>query len=345
MSRETFEWLNNNILIGFTDKRGNAWWDRGVTPNDGEPNHYTGAIPVADVERRLFDWEPVSSPIYAMTGIDTFTPIKGKQRIYPSDDAEHTFGIFSESYEPHGYKEWLIGNVSAILSDTLNISSAGMLKNRAVAWVEISVPETVHTPMGIDFRPNLLATTSFDGTTATTYKRTTTLTVCDNTRDAALAEDGATYKRRHTAQSNSKAEQDRARDILNLLSQDADAMSDELRRLCEWDISDVQFKEVLRLASIDPKTGKAPESKTGITVAERKASELEALYRHDSRVNPWKGTAFGVVQAFNTWEHHVKATRGDTNRVERNMLSAINGATGKSDALTLKWLDQAYATV
>ena len=37
-------------------------------------------------------------------------------------------------------------------------------------------------------RPNLLATTSFDGSIASTFKRTVTNVVCDNTREAALAE-------------------------------------------------------------------------------------------------------------------------------------------------------------
>ncbi len=49
-------------------------------------------------------------------------------------------------------------------------------------------PTTITTPEGVEFRPNLLATTSFDGSIATTFKRTVTATVCDNTRELALAE-------------------------------------------------------------------------------------------------------------------------------------------------------------
>src|ERR1044072_465831 len=240
MSQETQEWLEKNILVGFTDKRGEAWWYRGVERQDGTPNHYTGAIPVGDVESKLFDWEPLTAPVYAMTGLDSYTAIPRKVRVYPSDDPSHTFWIASDAYEPHGYAEWLIGNVSGILSDTLNISSAGLLKGRAVAWVEVSVPETVHTPEGVDFRPNLLATTSLNGTIATTLKRTTTMTVCDNTYAAAMAEQGETYKRRHTRYSVSKAEMARAREALNLLSQDAENMAAEIERLCNWRINDLQ---------------------------------------------------------------------------------------------------------
>ena len=46
-----------------------------------------------------------------------------------------------------------------ILDDDLSISSAGLLRGGAVAWVEVSVPESITTPEGVVFRPNLLATT------------------------------------------------------------------------------------------------------------------------------------------------------------------------------------------
>ena len=55
MSAETFESLNKNILVGFTDPqygRGNAWHYRADLQGD-EPNHYPHAIPVDDVLRRL----------------------------------------------------------------------------------------------------------------------------------------------------------------------------------------------------------------------------------------------------------------------------------------------------
>lgn len=353
MSKETASWLNTMTLIGQTDRRGKAWHYR-AEEQGAESNHYPASVPVADIERRLFDWEPVTSPVFAQdvegmnpdgTPVYSYSAIPNKIRVFPSDDPSHTFGVFSDSYQPHGFSEWLLGNVSNILSDTLQVSSAGLLKRRAVAWVEVSVPESVLTPQGVTFRPNLLATTSLDGTIATTLKRTVTATVCDNTLAMALTEDGQTYKRRHTAMSNSKEEQDRARAALDLLTSSADSISEEIARLCEWTISDVQFKEVLRLSALDLKTGKAPEGKRGVTVSERKLGEIEALYRNDLRVSPWNGTAFGVLQAFNTWEHHVKSTKGDTDRAERNMLAAIKGTTDKADAEVLSLIERAYETV
>src|SRR5215831_410838 len=65
MSAENIPWLNKNVLVGFTEKRkspgnpdGVAWhYDKRYQTD--ESNHYPGAIPVEDVRRRLFNFEPV----------------------------------------------------------------------------------------------------------------------------------------------------------------------------------------------------------------------------------------------------------------------------------------------
>src|SRR4051794_22090519 len=61
-----------------------------------------------------------------------------------------------------------------------------------------------------------------------------------------------------------------------------------------------------------------------LTMADRKRDTLQRLYRHDSRVAPWAGTAHGVVQATNTYAHHEAIVRG-ADRAERNMLKTITG--------------------
>jgi len=54
-------------------------------------------------------------------------------------------GIFSPGYTMHQYQEWLLTTVGDILDDTLAISSAGLLKAGAIAWVEVSVPDSITT--------------------------------------------------------------------------------------------------------------------------------------------------------------------------------------------------------
>lgn len=350
MSRETSEHLNTNVLVGCTDKRGNAWHYRAdlQTPwayatDTGEivtgiGNHYPKGIPLVDVKGRLFNWEPLTAPVYAATGIQDdgtteYTPIPNQVRVYPSDDPSHTFWIAKESYQPHEYGDAL-GNSLADLLDTssgdLVISSAGLLKQRAIAWVECSVPDSITTPDGIEFRPNILATTSLNGTVATTWKRTATMVVCDNTWAGAMAEDGATYKVKHSKYSNLKIAD--ARTALNIIHDSADELEKEFAALCRIDVTDAQFFDIVKeMTAPEVKTGKEA-SKRALTIQERKSEELSQLWRNDNRVSPWAGTGFGVVQAFNTWEHHFKGTRSGTSKAERNALAAVSGDIERSDA-------------
>jgi hypothetical protein len=68
-----------------------------------------------------------------------------------------------------------------------------------------------------------------------------------------------------------------------------------------------------------------------LTMADRKRDTLQRLYRHDPRVCPWSGSAHGVIQAVNTYEHHEAIVRG-TKRPERNMLRTITGDFANSTA-------------
>jgi len=69
MTRETLDYLNTQTLIGFTDKRGTAWHYRAELQND-EPNHYPAAVPVDDVNRRLFHWTAESRRLAVETAAD-----------------------------------------------------------------------------------------------------------------------------------------------------------------------------------------------------------------------------------------------------------------------------------
>jgi hypothetical protein len=152
MSRETMDWLNNNTLIGFTEKRGHAWHYR-----EGSNNHYPGAVPVADVERRLFNWEAVEQPLYVPTGHEgAMVEVPGSKAIAHSKTGE-VLGIFRDGYVPHQYREWLLKALADILDDDLQIGSAVLLKGGAVACVSVETPENLTTPEGVEYRPHLLA--------------------------------------------------------------------------------------------------------------------------------------------------------------------------------------------
>jgi phage/plasmid-like protein (TIGR03299 family) len=354
MSRETLATLNTLTLIGFTDQRGRAWHYR-ADEQGTEPNHYPGAIPVGDILRRLFAWQAVTrrvaveipAVIEEMDHLDgagnpaRWVVQEDRQAITRSDN-HRTMGLFKDGYVPHQYQQWLLEAVSTLLGDTLAVSSAGLLRDGAVAWVEVSVPETVHLDgPGVSFRPNLLATTSFDGSIATQFKRTITNTVCDNTLTLALSEVGQLYRIKHSRWSGFKLGE--ARQALNVIETTADEFTAQVEALCQTTVTDRQWNEFLD-AHV-PFTGPDGHRLTGrsLTSATHKQDQLRGLWNHDDRVSPWKGTAWGVLQATNTWSHHLQTVRGAT-RADRNALAAITGTQAKDDDATLRLLSRVLST-
>ena len=339
MSRETMTTLNTLQLVGFTDQRGRAWHYR-TDEQGSEPNHYAGAIPAADVIRRLFHWEPLSVPltvtlpadVESMTGLDdNGMPIRSiivpdRQAIVRPDTA-HVLGVFKGGYQPHSYREWLLEAVSTILGDTLQIGSAGLLREGAVAYVSVEATENMTTPEGEEFRPHLLACTSLDGTVATTYKRVVTRVVCDNTLAVARAEAGTSYKVKHTR--NSAVRLADARAAVGIVENLAEDYAAEVKALCEQTVTDRQWYAFLDSYVPMVKDGKPLDGRSR-TMAENKRDSLARLYRHDARVAPWAGTAWGVRQAVNTHGQHEGIVRG-ASRAERNMINTINGTVEDTD--------------
>ncbi|MFE3170128.1 DUF932 domain-containing protein [Amycolatopsis sp. NPDC059235] len=334
MSKETSEWLNNNVLIGFTDKRGHAWHYR-ASAQGSEPNHYAGAIPVADVQRRLFHWTAEPEPVL-VAGKFGLRRVPNKQAITASDTGD-VLGIFADGYTVHQYQEWLLDKVGTILDDGLSIGSAGLLRDRRQAWVSVEVPENITTPEGVEFRPNLVACTSHDGSLATTYKRTVTNVVCDNTMSAGLREYGQQFKVKHSK--NGKFRIVEARDALAMVHTVAEEFAAEVKALCETTVTDQAWR-----AFLDAHTPMPEEKGRARTTATNERAALNRLWNTDNRVSPWRGTAWGVVQAINTYTHHEAIVR-NASRAERNMSRAVDGKADALDQDTVTTLGKVLASV
>lgn len=309
MSTETATHLNTQTLIGYTDKRGTAWHYR-ANLQGNESNHYPTAVPVDNVTRRLFHWTPVTGPV--QTTIDGHTYTDESRQVIVRPDTGRILGTFRSSYRVHEYNEWLLRNAEQIMdTGDLKIGSAGLLKGGAVAWVQFELEDTIGV-QGVEFRPFLTAATSLDGSVATTYQTGAQVVVCDNTLHAAMNEDATRLKVRHSSQSLSRI--DSVRDALGIMFDTADGFAAEVQALTEQSVSDAHWQRFL-----DAWTGRRDESgsKRALTIANRTAAELDALWRNDERVAPWAGTAWGAVAATNTHLHHMQTVR-NVDRVTRN---------------------------
>lgn len=337
MSRETLQWLNQNVKVGFTDPqygRGIAWHYRADLQGD-KPNHYPHAIPVQEVLDDLFFWEAIEAPVFI--GIPTgegFDYVADPNRkAIVRNDTNAVFSVFKSGYQIHSYRQWLIKDVANLLDESeIAIGTAGLLSNGAKAFVTIELPETVSTPMGFDIRPHILACTSHDGTLATTYQLVSTIVVCDNTLAGALGENTPKYKVRHSK--NSIGRLQTVRDALQLVHDYSDDLTKELEHLAQQQVTDNQFQQIVaNLIPLPESIDLSPRTKSRV---ENKQDVLRDLYKNDPRVAPWNGTALGVFQAWNTYNHHFFGA--DNRRVERNMLNGLNGKAEENDKRVLDLL-------
>lgn len=336
MSKETMTHLNTNTLIGFTEKRGNAWHYRATDQGD-ESNHYTGAIPVADVRRRLFDWTAVEGTItaQAITSDGVTTTHDEERKAIMRSDTGSILGIFKSGYVVHQYDEWLIKHVESILDADLAVGSAGLLKGGALAWVQVEMEDTITTPEGVEFRPFLTAATSMDGSLATTYNSGAQVVVCDNTLSAALGDTTNQMKVRHSR--NSLGRLGEVRDALNIVHAVADDFAEQVAALTRETVTDAQWSKFVAAF-----TATNSASKRSASMTDRKIEELTHLYRHDERAAQWQGTAYGVLAAVNTHVHHFQTVRGAT-RADRNAERAATGAVDAMDRATLDTLRKVMA--
>lgn len=329
MSRYSIEYLNLNTLIGFTLKRGNAWHRDLSVIGNGLDNHYPDAIPAEDILSRLFNWEERIAPVFVE--IDgTMVQVDDRKAVYRSDNG-HVMGIHGSGYTPHSYREWLVENLNKIVGDQAQYANAGLLAHGAQAWVQIEMPDNIEIPGGTVVRPFLLATTSLDGSIATTYKTGFTNVVCDNTFNGFMREDGDIYRVKHTR--NSAFNLLTAADTFNTLSLIAETVTADIEKLLSVDVSEVQWQKFVEAHA--PIADDA--SKRAVTMAENQRGKLTQLWRTDIRVAPWAGTAWGVVQAVNTYNEHMSIVK-NADPFERKMVRAVKGQVGKDDANTVKTL-------
>lgn len=344
MSRHSLSYLADNVLVGFADNRGAAWWAiNGTSSTDsaGRPNHFSGAVPI-DRVMELFGWDAVSTPIYVETPLGMM-PVEGRQAVMRSDNG-HVMGIFKDGYVIHQFRESLVKNVSDIIDSDMGLylGSAGLLSDGAQAWTSIEVPDTITTPEGVAFRPYLLACTSHDGTLSTTYKRVVTNVVCDNTMAAGLAENGQQIKIRHSKYSKLKLTD--ARSALNIVHTIADDFAAEVAALCATTVTDRAWSMFLDAHAPIAESDGTPKTGKGYTLADNMRQTLTKLWNNDNRVSPWRNTAYGVLQAVNTYTHHEGIVRGKS-REERNWQRTVEGGAEALDSATIRTLDKVLATI
>lgn len=302
MSKETLNWLRTNTLTGHVKDHGPAWHSA-----VGMDNQFDGPVPFERI-KALFDWKCETTPIYTQekeSGLYIPDPdhIATRHR-----DTGAVFGIFGSTYVVHDFYDWLVEGVAEIVDTAagdVDYGSAGMLRMGAQAWVQIRPGEGV-TIGGDKLVPWILASTSHDGSLATQYSTVWTRVVCDNTLAGALGRTVHSVRVKHTTNSLDRKEE--ARKALDIHFADSDEFKAEVEKLMNTTVTDDQFRAIVDeiVPAVEPKPvdsdGKVPNQQS-VSIAANKRHNIKMLYMRDPRVEPWKGTLWGTLQAFNTAGH------------------------------------------
>ncbi len=167
---------------------------------------------------------------------------------------------------------------------------------------------------------------------STTYLTGAQVVVCDNTLRAAMSEtDARRIRVRHSTRSG--LDIGSAREALDVLDATRSAFEAEYKRLRSWQVSEDTFERFVR----------ARFSLKNETVYRRhpqfeRREVLRQLWRQDPRVAPWRGNAYGVVAAVNTYEHHYSGAAEGPHAAERNAKRLVSGRFDQIDQEALKLL-------
>lgn len=307
----------------------------------------TGEIPFSEIEA-MFDFEVEYGPCLTTKLDDDGRPELGidggpvtievpRKRVIRRTGTNDVFNIVSPSHGIHQFSDVLVRNVRNLLDvpdADLKVVGAGLLDRGAVGWVQVKAPEIVIADDRLS--PTLTVCSSHNGRFATSYRTGVQRFFCSNQLGTLRRGGANTYKVKHTRHSAVKVAE--ARRVLGLMFASQAEFVTEVEALSARSVTTREFEAVLRQIVPAPKPGDDGEvSAAAQTRYEKRFNGLHDLWSTaDPRIGPAHGTAWGIVQVFNTYTQHERPMRtvgaeGSTTRLGRNMADFLSGKTHTAD--------------
>lgn len=340
----------SEIYIGGTAKRGvygGRWIGKGEVTRE-----YEGSIPVGDIYGGLLNWEPLEVPNANLIPVsldEPFDTIVGGQAYKVSIRDDHkaivrsdnhkSLGVFKNGYDSTGYRG-LVQWTQDTLHGSMTNYSAGLLGGGTRFFTQFGLDESLHDgKSGLDFLPFVLFQSSLDGSLANSWSAGSLIAICDNMFagiKATSAAAGRQMKLKRSRYGLSEARMSDLRSVLGVMELETQSMTDFLHQTVDIEVSKSQFIKVLD--QMIPVPGEEA-SKAAHTKTSNRRDAITATYFNNPMVEPWTGTAFGVIQAFNTYAHHGQNVRGAT-RVERVFDRVLRGDMADADTQVVTALEK-----
>lgn len=296
-----------------------------ITPWHKLGNVVEGLLTAGDaIEAAGLGWEVELLPVFAKeTRSPWFVGDGGSRHImHEIEDSFATFrkdtgdvlGVVGNKYTPVQNAELFDFLDTLVDSGEAHYETAGSLGGGRRVWMLLKPNENEITLNGEPMLKYLLATSSHDGSSAVRVKPVVVRVVCANTLEWALGENSAEFKARHTASVKGKVQQ--AREALNIGFKYFEEFERTAKILGETEVEIAQFRELLD--ELLPINGD-DVSDQARSLRMNKRSGIARKYRGlDDEV---RNTAWGAVQAINTWELWGTEARADAEKQAARVFS------------------------
>lgn len=294
-------------VASYVGAREDAWHALGVTLPD--------AFDAASALRygKLADWNLRKTPLLADLPGQNLLPVPdrvGIVRDNPVVDGQVDFmGVVGNRYSILQNEE-LVGLLDALVDESgSNFETAGAIDGGRRVFVTMKLPGHISIG-GVDPIDNYIAaTTSHDGTTATSVMVTPIRIVCQNTLNLAFSSASNVHRVRHLAGSQSQL-LGQARKSLDLTFNYLDGFQERAYQMINTELTHGQFMDIIR-EEFGPEED-AP--KPTVTRRENQISEMEYLFAQAETQAEVRGTVWAGLNAVTEWADHfspVRATGGE----------------------------------
>jgi len=267
------------------------------------------------------DWTVGLEPIFTDDGI-----MLEDAKITRRSSDKRVLGVVGDRYTPIQNHE-LFDFADNLVEYGARYESAGSLANgkNVFATMVVERPLVIEGDAHI---PYLIMASSHDGSMATKAILSPVRVVCMNTLRLAMQQSHRTFSIRHTRSAPQAIEE--ARRTLGLTFKYYDDFEEEVHALMAQPVTDGEFDKLIE--AVWPERD---ELLKGSRV-QRKREEVKSILLADPTVQPWRGTGWGALNAFNTWEQwhspvrKTKMTSDDDKvlRQERQAMTVLRDASG-----------------
>lgn len=255
------------------------------------------------------DWEVCSEPIYLKDSSlieDRFANVRSTDR--------KVLGILGKQYKIVQNRE-AFDFVDSLLGEGITFESAGALNRGKRIWLLANLPPK--KILGEDIVPYLVFSNSHDGSKAVTAALTPTRVVCQNTLNLAISTAKRMWTIRHIGDIAKK--KDEALETLNLAYSYMDKMEIKAEFYQQLKIKD--FRSIIE--AVYPI--KEEDSNRVRANIDALRSNVEGIYNFTEDLKKFKGSAWGVYNAFADHVSHVLPIRNTETLKERRFISLIDG--------------------